>query len=115
MAKPGHAVAAAATDHVAFTGNEFSRSKVVHVRPDLNDLADELVADDHRNGNRLSGPFVPGEDVNVGPANPGSQDAYQNIVNAEKGFRDILKPQAGLRVRFDKGFQIDLRIYPVAG
>ena len=72
MPAAGEAVAAAAADDVAFAADDFAGEKVVHVRADLDDLADELVADDHRHGDRLLRPGVPLVDVQVGAADAGA-------------------------------------------
>ncbi len=53
MPPAGEAVAAAAADDVALAADDVAGVKVVDVRADLDDLADELVADDHRHGDRL--------------------------------------------------------------
>ena len=49
----GQAVAAPAADHVALAADDLADVKILDVRADLDDLAHELVADDHRHGNRL--------------------------------------------------------------
>ena len=65
----GHAVAAAAADDVALAARRSSPGViVVDVLADLDDLADEFVADHHRHGNRLLRPLVPFVDVQVGAA-----------------------------------------------
>ena len=46
--------------------------KVVHVRADLDDLADELMPDDHRHRDRLLRPGVPFVDVQIGAADAGA-------------------------------------------
>ena len=48
VAPPGQAVAAPAADDVALAADEVAGMEVVHVAADLDDLADELVADDER-------------------------------------------------------------------
>ena len=67
----GHAVAAAAADDVPLAADEVARLEVGDVRADLDDLADELVADDERHRDRLLRPGVPLVDVEVGAADPG--------------------------------------------
>ena len=59
VAAARQAVAAAAADDVALAADEFAGEEVVHVRADLDDLADELVADDHRHRDRASAPTRP--------------------------------------------------------
>ena len=48
VAPAGQAVAAAAADDVALARDEVARAEVGDVGADLDDLADELVADDQR-------------------------------------------------------------------
>ena len=59
VAAAGHAVAAASADDVPLAADEVARAEVVHVRADLDDLADELVPDHHRHRDRLLRPRVP--------------------------------------------------------
>src|SRR5262249_44445943 len=47
MAAAGQAVAAPATDDVPFAADDFAGVKIGHIGTDLDDLADELVADNH--------------------------------------------------------------------
>ena len=65
----GQAVAAPAADDVALAADTRSpRPEVVDVAADLDDLADELVADDERRLDRLRRPRIPRLDVEVRPA-----------------------------------------------
>ena len=57
--------------------------KSLDVGADLDDLADELMADDHRHGNGLLGPGVPVVDVHVGAADAGAQHVDQHVVDAD--------------------------------
>ena len=59
MPPAGQAVAAAAADDVPFAADDLAEVKILHVGADLDDLADELVADDHRHGDRSSAPRRP--------------------------------------------------------
>ena len=59
MPPSGHAVAAAPADDVPLAADDVARVEVAHVRPDVDDLADELVPDHERHGNRLLGPARP--------------------------------------------------------
>ena len=53
MPAASHAVAAVATDDVTFAADDVARGKVVHVGTNFDNLADELMAHDHRHGDRL--------------------------------------------------------------
>src|SRR5690554_5683353 len=64
------AIPAPTADNVPFTADDFTRKEVADVRPDLDDLADELVPHDHRYGDRLASPRVPLMDVDIGATNP---------------------------------------------
>ena len=90
----GQAVAAAAADDVALAADDLAGMKVRDVRADLDDLADELVADHHRHGNRLLRPGVPVVDVHVGAADAGPQHANQHVVDARFGHRHLFEPKA---------------------
>ena len=94
MAAPRHAIAAAAAHHVAFAGNQLARMKIDDVRAYRNDLADEFMADCHRDRNGLARPLVPIVNVNVGTANPGAVDPDQNVVNADRRDGNVLDPQS---------------------
>ena len=68
---------------VTFPHNEIALRKPAHICSNRRDLADEFVADDHRNGNCASRPFVPFIDVNIGSADAGAVDANQDVVDAD--------------------------------
>ena len=89
VASPRHAVPAPAADDVAFPAHEVALAEVAHVGADLGDLADELVPDDQRQRHVLLGPLVPVVDVEVGPADPGSVHADQDVVDPDLGLRDL--------------------------
>src|SRR4029079_5595638 len=81
VAAPGHAVAAAAADDVPLAADDVAGAEVAYVRPDLDDLADELVADHERDGDRLLRPGVPRVDVEIRAANPGFADPDERVVD----------------------------------
>ena len=72
MAAAGQAVAAASADDVAFAADDVAGLKIGDVGADLDDFADEFVADDHRHGDGLLRPLVPLVDVQVGAADAGA-------------------------------------------
>ena len=71
MPASGQAIAAAAAHHMAFAADDVAGVKIAHVRADLDDLADEFMADHHRHRDGLLGPVVPVVDVQVGAADAG--------------------------------------------
>ena len=94
VAPAGQAVAASAADDVALAAHEVARAEVGDVAPDLDDLADELVADDER---RLDGPRrprVPRLDVQVRAADAGLVHPDEDVVDADGRHRDVPKLQA---------------------
>ena len=105
MPSSGHAVATAPTDDVSLAADDVARMEVAHVRPDVDDLADELVPDHERHGNRLLRPGVPRVDVEVGAADAGLPHPDQHVVDPDLGLRHILEPQARLGPRFDERSQ----------
>ena len=64
------AVAAMAADDVAFAADDFAGKEVYDVGPDLDDFADELMADDQWQKDSSLCPGIPLIDVQVGPADP---------------------------------------------
>ena len=83
VAAPGHAIAAAAAHHVPFARDQLARVKIDDVGADFHDLADEFMADRHRDRDGLASPLVPIVDVNIRAANSGAVDPNQNVVNAD--------------------------------
>jgi hypothetical protein len=99
---PGHAVAAAAADHVALAAHEVAGVEVADVVSDGNDLAHELVADDERHRDRALRPGVPAVDVHVGAADSGAVHADQDVVDAVLRLGHVLQPQASFRPALHK-------------
>jgi hypothetical protein len=102
VAPPGHAVATPAAHDVALARHHVAGVKVAHVRPHGDDLADELVPDRHRDGDRPLGPGVPVSDVQVGAANARPAHADQDVVQAVLGLRDVLEPEPRFRELLDE-------------
>src|SRR5262249_59904296 len=95
VAPARQAVPAMAADDVPLAGNDVAFVEVVHVRADLDDAADELMADDQGHGDGLARPRVPFPDVQIGPADAGAQDLDEDIVDADGRLGDILQPETG--------------------
>ena len=72
--------------------------EVVDVAADLEDLADELVADDERRLDRLRRPGVPGLDVEVRAADAGLPDADPDVVDAHRRLGHVDQLEAGAGV-----------------
>jgi hypothetical protein len=70
----------------------------LHRAADLDDLAGELVAHDHRDRDRLGGPLVPLPDVQVGAADGGAAHADQHVLWARLRHRRLDLPEALLRL-----------------
>ena len=75
--------------------------KIVDVRPDIDNLPHKFMTDDHGDWNRLTGPLVPIEDMNVCTADARPQDTDEDIVDADRGLGNILQPEAGIRMSFE--------------
>ena len=65
---PGEAIAAAPADDVAFAADDLAGEKVGDIVADFHNLADKLMPDSQRDGNRLFSPGVPVIDMQVGAA-----------------------------------------------
>src|SRR5262249_11305075 len=104
---------APAAHDVPFPGDEFTGFEIVDVRADLNDPADEFMADDHRHGNGAASPVVPVVDVGVRAADSGSKDADQDVVDSDGGLLNISQPQTRLGMGFRQRFQIEPPAPPV--
>jgi hypothetical protein len=98
----GKAIPAFSAHDVALGPHDFSRINRRHAFAQLNDLADEFVADDEGRPDGVLGPLVPALDVKVGAADAGTEDPDKNFAWARFGIRDILQPQPGPRLRFDQ-------------
>src|SRR5438128_11280787 len=89
MAPASQAIAAMAANHVAFTADDLARKEILHIGANLNDFADKLVPDDHRHWDRFFRPVIPFVDVQIGAANAGAIDPYQDIVDSDRWFGDL--------------------------
>ncbi len=103
VAPPGHAVPAAPADDVTLAAHPVARAEVAHVRPHVDDLADELVPDHQRHRDRPLRPRVPAVDVDVRPADPGPVDANEYVVDPYLGLGHVLEPEAGFGAALDEG------------
>ncbi len=100
MASSRQAVAAMATDDMPFAADDIAGMKVLYVGSDLDDFSDELMANDHRHGNRPAGPCVPVIDMHVGAADAGAEDLDQHIADSDRRDRHLIEPEAFLILQF---------------
>jgi hypothetical protein len=96
LATARHAVPTAPADDVALAPDDIARPEVAHVRADLRDLADELVADHERHRDRPLRPAVPAMDVDVGAAHPGLAHADLDVVDPDLRLGHVLQPEPRL-------------------
>src|SRR5947209_2307010 len=80
----GQAVPAVSADDVPLAADDLAGLKVLDVGADLDNAADEFVADDERHGDGLLGPGVPFIDVLVGAADAGLEYLDEHVVNADR-------------------------------
>ena len=85
-----HAVAAAPADEVALAADQRPHLEIAHVRADLDDLADELMADHESDRHCPRRPCVPGVDVHIGAADPRPQHPDQHVVDPDLRLRQLL-------------------------
>jgi hypothetical protein len=104
MAASGETVAAASAHDVAFGTDDVAGVEVLHVRADLDDFTDELMADSHGDGNGLLRPGVPLVDVQVGAADAGLVDANEDVVDGDGRDGHVLQPQARFLLRLHECF-----------
>ena len=103
MTPTGETIPAMAARDVAFADNEIAFGKTFDVIADAIDHADELVADGHRDGDRLLRPSVPVIYMYVRPADGGLEHANQDVVALHFGNWNLLQPKSRLGFRFDDG------------
>src|SRR5262245_43054627 len=65
MTPASEAIAAASADYVPFRAHHVANPEVVHVRANLDDLAHELMAYNHRHRDGLLRPSIPFVDMQV--------------------------------------------------
>ena len=96
----GQTVAALAARDVALGADDLAGVDGGDTLTELDDLADELVADDQRGMDGVLGPLVPAVDVQVGAADPCTEDADQHLTRARLRLRYVLQPQPRLCLCF---------------
>ena len=106
MAAPGPAVAAMAAGDVPFAGNAIADLEALDFGTQFDDGADVLVADVHRDRDRLPRPVVPFPDMHVGPADGRFPYLDQDVVGADRGAVDVAQGEAGSGFQFCQGFHV---------
>jgi hypothetical protein len=88
------AVAAVAADEVALRADEVADLRRGDLPADLDDLADELVAEHQRRGDVRPRPRVPRVDVQIRAADAGAQHADDHVERAGRRVGDVGERQA---------------------
>src|SRR5262249_28937495 len=99
----GQAIPATAADDVPLAADDLADVEILDVRADLDDLADERVAHDHRHGDRPLRPGVPRLDVHVGAADPRAQDLDQDVVDPDPRDRHLIQPKTRFGLLLHQG------------
>ena len=86
---------------MALGTNNFSGMKIADIAAHLDHFPDELMADNHGNGDGFLGPCVPFVNMEVGAADASFVDFDEDIVDAGGRFGDVLQPEAAFSVGFD--------------
>ena len=95
MAASREAVTAASANHVALSADELAREKVGDICAYFDNFAHEFVAHHHGDRNGPLGPLIPLVDVDIGAADGGLLYLNENVVNADRGDRNIFQPESG--------------------
>jgi hypothetical protein len=90
---------------MSFATYDLPREKIGDVGTNFDDFANELMANHHRDGNGLLRPIIPAVDMQIGAADGGAPDTYQDVIDPDRRNRDVLQPQSGLGVLLDESFQ----------
>src|SRR5215472_3949632 len=110
MTAAGHTVAAAATGHVPFAADQFTRMKIGDVGAYRNHFAHELVADDHWNRYGSLRPRVPVINVHIGTADTGEENSDLNVIDAGLGLGDLFEPQTSTGRKFSESLHLGDRL-----
>ena len=108
MPTPCQTVTTCSADNMPFPADNFAGMKVGDVRTNFDHFPDKFVANRHRNGNRPLSPGIPFVNVDVRPADPRLQNLDQDIVDTDRRFWNVLKPQANCRFSLDQSLHSNL-------
>src|SRR3546814_19789966 len=92
----------AAADDMALGRNPLADRVAAHAGSDLDDAADEFMAEHQPGLDRALAPLVPQVDVQVGAADGGFLELDQDLVRARLRDRDLLHPDALGRFALDQ-------------
>jgi hypothetical protein len=87
---------------MAFAGHSVTDLITVNALPDRDDLASEFVTQNARRTNIALRPIIPFVDMQIGTADSGFGDAYQNFIGSGLWQWHLLEPQTRFRSRFDE-------------
>ena len=110
VSTPGETIAATTADEMAFDTDDVADLEIIDVRAEFDDLTDEFVAENCGDFDSRLSPRVPIPDVNVRPAYSRAFHADQHVVDADRRFRHVLKPQSFLSLAFYYRFHIGAMI-----
>jgi hypothetical protein len=99
-----HTVSTAAANQMAFDAYDIAGCKIKHIRADIDDLPDKLVADSRGYFYRRLCPRVPIVNVKICAANATFFRADHYVVDAHLGLRTVFYPEARLGFAFNNSF-----------
>ena len=89
-----------------FTGDSGTHLIPNSVGASCDNLAAKLMPDDHRDGDRLLRPRIPLIDMHIGATDCGLADLDQNVIDIRFWNRDLLHPDAWLRLQLDESSHV---------
>src|SRR6202020_1478988 len=89
---------------VRYSGDAIAGTKAAHLAADFDYFSRVFMSDRHRHGHRFLRPRIPIVNMHIGAADGGTLDLDEHIVVADRGFRNVLHPDAGFRAGFDECF-----------
>src|SRR5437660_5474098 len=104
MTPARQAIAAASANDMTLAAHCLARKKILHIRADLDDLSNKLMADHHRHRDRFPSPVVPLINVRVRTANAGAIDVYQHVIQSNRWLGRFFKPEPGFGFSFYQSF-----------
>src|SRR5690606_8754802 len=96
-------VATMAAHDVALGRYALADGVALHAGADLDDAADEFMADDQARPDHALRPVVPLVDMQVGAADRGLLQPDQDLVRTDPGHRHLFHPDALGGIAFDQG------------
>jgi len=106
MPAPGQAIPAMAANDMSFAADKLADFNVVYISAYFRDRSDELMAYNEGSLYCLLSPGVPVENVNVGAADCGFCDLYQDVISTDPRNGYVLHPQALFSFVLDQCFHL---------